>query len=127
LYAHRTLEHFRALVPSRIATTTLASDGFAIVGFVTVHDDEVEQVYVDAAARGTGAAAALLERGEQVVAERYDRAWLAVVAGNVRARRFYERHGWVDAGTFEHAAETADGRFPVPAHRYEKDVRGQTA
>ena len=126
LAAHRTLEHFRALVPSRIPLTTVAVADDAVVGFVTVHGDEVEQVYVDASARGSGTAALLLGRGEQVVGRSYDRAWLAVVAGNARARRFYERHGWVDAGPFDYSAETDDGTFTVPALRYEKDLRSQT-
>lgn len=126
LQAYRTLDHFRDLVPSRIPTTTVAIADDRVVGFVTVHDDEVEQVYVDASARGSGMAAALLDRGEEVVGETYDRAWLAVVAGNVRARRFYERRGWVDAGPFDYSAETDAGTFMVPALRYEKDLRAQT-
>ena len=97
-----------------------------VVGFVTVHDDEVEQVYVDASARGSGAAATLLDRGEEIVGATHDRAWLAVVAGNVRARRFYERRGWVDAGPFDYSAETDEGTFTVPALRYEKTLRPQT-
>lgn len=124
LHAHRTLDHFLGLVPSRIAITTVAVADDEVVGFVTVHDDEVEQVYVDASARGSGAAAALLDHGEKVVGETYDRAWLAVVAGNARARRFYERRGWVDAGPFDYSAETDEGAFTVPALRYEKDLRG---
>ena len=127
LEAHRTLDHFRQLVPSRIPSTTVAVAAGAVVGFVTVHDDEVEQVYVDASARGSGTAAALLDHGEEVVGRTYERAWLAVVAGNVRARRFYERRGWVDAGPFDYSAETDDGTFTVPALRYEKLLRAQTA
>jgi RimJ/RimL family protein N-acetyltransferase len=41
----------------------------------------------------------LLDRGEEIVRATYDRAWLAVVAGNARARRFYERAGWAADGT----------------------------
>ncbi|VXB33081.1 GNAT family N-acetyltransferase [Aeromicrobium sp. 9AM] len=126
LHAHRTLEHFLGLVPSRIPITTVAVANGRVVGFVTMHDDEVEQVYVDASARGSGTAAILLDRGEEIVAATYDRAWLAVVAGNVRARRFYERRGWVDAGPFDYSAETDAGTFTVPALRYEKDLRTQT-
>lgn len=52
---------------------------------------------------------------------RWDRAWLAVVAGNTRARRFYERSGWRDVGAFDNTAWTAEGTtIPVPAGRYEK-------
>jgi len=75
---------------------------------------------VDRTARGTGVAAQLLRRGEdEVRGNGHSRAWLAVVAGNARARAFYERHGWRDAGPFTYQAETAAGTFPVPSHRYE--------
>jgi hypothetical protein len=36
-----------------------------LAGFVITKGDELEQLYVDAAARGTQVAAALLEHGEQ--------------------------------------------------------------
>ena len=122
LYAHRQADHFRRLVESRIGRTTVAvSEG--VVGFVTVHDDEVEEMYVDASARGSGVAAALLSHGEQLVAEQHDVAWLADVPGNARARRFYEKCGWVDGGPLEYTAETTDGPFVVPVRRYEKRVR----
>lgn len=113
-------DDFRGLVLDRLDTTTVATVDGTVVGFVTVHDDEVQQVYVDAAARGTGVAATLLTHGEAVVGQRFDRVWLAVVAGNVRARRFYERQGWSDGGPFAYVAHTTEGTVAVPAHRYEK-------
>ena len=122
LHEHRTLEHFRERVPPRLKTTTVATIGSAVVGFVVVQDDEIEQIYVAREARGGGVAAALLERGETVIAERHDRAWLAVVAGNARACAFYQRNGWRDAGAIDYPAETASGPFVVPSRRYEKRV-----
>jgi ribosomal protein S18 acetylase RimI-like enzyme len=101
----------------------VATIGATVVGFVTVHDDEAEQVYVAASARGGGVANILLRHAEQVIAERYDTAWLAVVAGNARARRFYEKSGWRDAGGFDYGAEIRGGTIPVPSRRYEKRVR----
>lgn len=125
LVRHRRLVDFRVLVPARLDTTTVATIEASVVGFVTVHDDEIEQIYVGAAARGSGVADALLAHGEMVIGERFDRAWLAVVAGNVRARRFYERRGWSDAGAFDNPAPTPDGgTIPVPALRYEKRLTG---
>jgi len=123
LLPHRGLVHFRERVPPRIPTTTVATIGATVVGFVTVHDDEAEQVYVAASARGGGVANMLLRHAEQVIAERYDTAWLAVVAGNARARRFYEKSGWRDAGGFDYGAEIRGGTIPVPSRRYEKRVR----
>src|SRR5215470_18392529 len=121
LEAHRRLDHFLARVPPRIELTTLAAVGGAVVGFASVHEDELEELFVAAAARGTGVAAALLAAGERRIAERFDRAWLAVVAGNLRARRFYEKSGWSDAGGLDYPAETLSGRFIVPSRRYEKE------
>src|SRR5215831_9998681 len=88
LHAHRGLESFRQRVPPRLATTTVATLRSEIVGFVTVQDDEVEQLYVAEVARGGGVASLLLRHGEQVIASRYPKAWLAVAVGNARARRF---------------------------------------
>jgi GNAT superfamily N-acetyltransferase len=103
-----------------------ASDDGRVLGFVVVKGDELEQVYVDRSARGSGIAAALLRRGEDEVRRAgHARAWLAVVAGNTRARAFYARHGWRDAGQFIYQAETVEGTFPVPSHRYEVDLHSE--
>jgi ribosomal protein S18 acetylase RimI-like enzyme len=122
LVAHRRLVDFRARVPERIPTTTVATTSARVVGFVTVHDDEIEQLYVDESARGSGVAAALLTHGERVIAARYAVAWLGVVPANARARRFYERQGWHDIGAFDYEAQITDGTIPVPCRRYEKQV-----
>jgi GNAT superfamily N-acetyltransferase len=123
LLPHRAFVHFHERVAPRIPTTTVATLASSVVGFVTVHEDEAEQVYVAANARGGGAATALLRHAEQVIAARFETAWLAVVAGNARARRFYERNGWHDAGGFDYGAEIRGGEVLVPCRRYEKRVR----
>lgn len=123
LVAVRTPESFRARASGRVADTTVADAGGVVAGFVMVVGDEVEQVYVSAAHRGSGVAATLLTEAERLVAAGGHRvAWLAVAPGNARARRFYERCGWRDEGLFDYAA-THDGRtIPVPCHRYTKRV-----
>lgn len=124
LYAYRGEDSYPERVASRLEHTWVAERDAEVVGFVVVVGDEVEQVYVDAAAGGTGVAAALLARAERVVADAgHERAWLAVVAGNDRARAFYARAGWEDAGEFPYEAETSDGTITVPCRRYEKRVR----
>lgn len=123
LARHRRPADLRRRVPAMLRSTIVAHDRSGVAGFVTWHDDEIEQLYVDGRARGSGAAAALLARGESAVARHHDRAWLAVVDPNTRARRFYERHGWRDAGPLEHLAWGPDGApIPVPTRRYEKVV-----
>jgi ribosomal protein S18 acetylase RimI-like enzyme len=116
------IDGHRGHVPDapRVHQTTVAAAPSGIVGFVTVHDDEVEQIYVAASARGGGVAAPLLTHAEERIGARYDVAWLAVAVGNARARRFYERSGWRDAGALDYQAEIAGGRMVVPCRRYEK-------
>ena len=123
LVAARHDASFRTRAAERVADTTVAVVDGQMAGFVMVVDDEVEQVYVSAGHRGCGVADALLREAErQVGAAGHGRAWLAVVAGNGRARRFYERNGWSDGGLFDHHAPGPDGSITVPAHRYVKDV-----
>ncbi len=117
----RTEASFRTRAAERIADTTVATLDGAVVGFVMVVEDEVEQVYVAAADRGSGVAQVLLGEAErQVGANGHRKAWLAVVAGNARARAFYERAGWVDEGPFDYAAAAEDGPIAVPCRRYTK-------
>ncbi|MEV6278529.1 GNAT family N-acetyltransferase [Nocardia sp. NPDC051832] len=123
LVAVRPRESFDTRAAQRVPDTTVATVDGAVAGFVMVEDDEVEQVYVGDKYRGSGVAALLLAAAEQVVRDHgHRRAWLAVVAGNARARRFYERNGWIDDGEFTHAAPGPDGPVPVPAHRYLKHL-----
>jgi ribosomal protein S18 acetylase RimI-like enzyme len=117
----RTEASFRTRASERISDTTVATVDGAVVGFVMVVNDEVEQVYVAAAYRGTGVAKVLLGEAErQVSANGHRKAWLAVVAGNGRARAFYERAGWVDEGPFDYAAAAEGGTIAVPCRRYTK-------
>jgi ribosomal protein S18 acetylase RimI-like enzyme len=92
----------------------VAVDAGAVVGFALVGtaDDgraaEVGQLYSinltpEAWGRGTGEA--LLRRAEEELAARGHRsAFLWVAEGNTRARRFYERLGWVPTGQRRTAA-----------------------
>ena len=123
LVALRTRESFDQRAAARVADTVVATVDGVVAGFIMVVGDEVEQVYVAGEHRGTGLAAALLTEAERLVAANgHDRAWLAVAPGNARARRFYQRRGWIDEGLFDYPAATADGPMPVPCRRYVKRV-----
>jgi ribosomal protein S18 acetylase RimI-like enzyme len=124
LVAIRTPESFATRAAARVADTTVAVVGNEVAGFVMVVGDEVEQVYVDAARRGSGVAAVLLDEAErQVAVAGHDTAWLAVNPGNTRARAFYERRGWRDEGDVDYPAATATGTFVVTCRRYTRAVR----
>ncbi len=126
LAAIRTPESFGPRAAEGIPSATVALVGDAVAGFVMVAGDEVEQVYVAKEHRGTGVAARLLAEAVRLVAANgHDRAWLAVATGNARARRFYERNGWVDEGPFDYPATGPDGPIPVPCHRYRSAHPGE--
>jgi putative acetyltransferase len=119
----RTLAAFHERAAARVPDTTVAVVDGQVAGFVMVAGDEVEQVYVGAGHRGSGVAATLLATAEAQVAAGHDVAWLAVVSGNARARRFYEREGWSDAGDLPYEVTAAGQTFVSPCRRYVKRVR----
>ena len=125
----RTLAAFHERTPPRVGDTTVAvtdveGDDGAVMGFVMVVGDEVEQVFVAPAWRGTGVAADLLAEAErQIAAAGHDEAWLAVVEGNARARRFYEKCGWVDGGELPYEVTAGGEIFVSPCRKYVKRVR----
>ena len=99
------------------------SDSGDLLGFVMVVGDEVEQVFVGRDARGSGLAADLLAVAEQQVgAAGHESAWLAVVAGNARARRFYEKQGWIDEGDLPYEVTAGGQTFTSPCRRYVKQL-----
>jgi GNAT superfamily N-acetyltransferase len=121
----RTLERFRVRAARALPRTRVAAVEGVLVGFTMVNHDELDQLYVAAAARGTGVAAALLADAEQrIAAAGVQTAWLACAIGNDRAARFYEKSGWRRVGTFTHHAETPEGPFQLEAWRFEKVVGG---
>ncbi|WP_340687305.1 GNAT family N-acetyltransferase [Amycolatopsis coloradensis] len=119
----RTRESFWERAAERVGDTTVAVLDGEVAGFVMVVGDEVEQVYVSSDHRGSGVAGVLLSEAERLVsADGHSRAWLAVAPGNARARRFYERCGWVDNGEFDNRVTGPEGMVSVPCRRYVKTV-----
>ncbi|PJJ71705.1 ribosomal protein S18 acetylase RimI-like enzyme [Diaminobutyricimonas aerilata] len=120
LSAFREASMYPPRVRARLGGTWVALRHGVVAGFVVVHGDELEQLYVAAAARGTGIGVALLRHGAAVIAAGgYERAWLAVATGNVEARGFYECAGWADAGPISYAAEAGEASVEVPCRRLE--------
>ncbi len=124
LVAERTEASFHRRAPQRTGDTSVAvTQEGNIAGFVMVVEDEVEQVYVSADHRGGGVADLLMSAAEQRVRSAgHTATWLAVVAGNARARSFYTRCGWTDAGLFDYRAAGEAETIAVPCHRYIKQL-----
>ncbi|TDD73808.1 GNAT family N-acetyltransferase [Actinomadura darangshiensis] len=115
-------EHFAVHAEKYLASTVVAEEDGVLFGLIILGDEEGEvvQLAVDAAARGRGVGGALLRSAEERFTGRHPETWLAVVPGNERARRFYEFHGWRDAGPMSYSAPTAAGVVEVPVRRYVK-------
>lgn len=125
LAKHRTLESFRERMRAGLKATRVAGPPGNPVGLAMLKDDELYQMYVSPAARGTGVAAALIADAEsRLAAAGYATGWLACAIGNLRAARFYEKSGWVRVGTVTSRLETPGGIIPLDVWRYEKQLAG---
>jgi GNAT superfamily N-acetyltransferase len=123
----RTRESFRERLQRALADTRVVGPPGAPVGFTVLKGDELYQLFVVPAARGSGVAAALMADAEaRLRASGVETAWLACAIGNDRAARFYEKSGWRRVGTMVNKVETSKGPFALEVWRYEKTVRVPT-
>ena len=123
LVEQRTVENFVPRLQALIEREDLLVWGEPPGGFVAVAEDELYQLMVGAAARGTGAAAALLRAGRERIREAgHGVAWLDCAVGNERARCFYEREGWRIVREETIDLSTPAGAFPVRSWRMETET-----
>lgn len=124
----RTLDDFRDRLRLHMDDIRVVGAPADPLGFCIVKADELYQLYVSAASRGTGIADALLSDGEARLAVQGCRvAWLACAIGNDRAARFYEKNGWVLAGNMINELQTPKGMFPLEVWRYEKALNRESS
>jgi GNAT superfamily N-acetyltransferase len=99
----------------------------AVVGYAVVGADVDEPslglvflMYVGPERWGTGAGHALMEASiERLRGAGFGRAVLWVLEANARARRFYEREGWVEEGG---RSTSTYGGVALPALRYGREL-----
>lgn len=117
----RTLDSFTARMAAALPRVRVLGPVGAPMGLHLIKDDELNQLYLAAEARGTGAAAVLMADAETHLADAgVQTAWLACAIGNDRAARFYEKSGWIRARAEIVPTETSTGPFPLEVWRYEK-------
>ena len=123
LARHRTLASFRHRLQIEAQHLRVAGPAGQPIGMCIAKDDELNQLYVAAEARGRGLAGMLLSDGEARLRRNGTRtAWLACAIGNARAARFYEKNGWRLVGEKFILLDTPDGPFRLEVWRYEKDL-----
>lgn len=109
--AERTPDRFAIRLDALAPGIVVADVDGRIAGFVAVVDNEVDQLFVAAAYRGSGIADRLLAAAEADLARRgVELAVLQCLSGNWRALRFYARAGWRDTGARPLPLWTPDGR-----------------
>jgi len=119
----RTSSDFLKRASSNITKTRVGVTASETLGFCMTQEDELYQIYVSPAARGTGLAQALIADGEaKIKAAGHASAWLACAVGNARAARFYEKSGWANSGVSTVDLDTSNGPFPLDIWRFEKSL-----
>jgi RimJ/RimL family protein N-acetyltransferase len=78
---------------------------------------EIYLLYVQPGSWGRGVGQSLLGCAHQQLGHDYEQAVLTVVAGNERARRFYERNGWSLEGL---QTELHFGGHPIEVAKYRR-------
>lgn len=117
----RTRDSFAERLRSGLAELRVVGPIGKPFGFSWVRNDELNQLFVAEDARGRGIAGMLMSEAETRLAEQGVRkAWLACAIGNERAGRFYEKCGWLRAGTVASRLDTTEGSFELAVWRYEK-------
>lgn len=112
---------FRARLDSSLDDCRVAGPLGAPVGFVRFKGIELDQFYVAATMRGTGFAAGLIAAAEDELRARgVKESFLYCSVGNERARRFYQKAGWSDAGIIRAEVETLAETMHLDVHRFEK-------
>lgn len=113
---------FRGAVVANGRAGFVAEQDGQIVGFTLLGPcrdldgiGELYAIYVREEAWGSGAGAALMDEAVEWLLARWDEAVLWVAEENPRARRFYERCGWIAEES--RVEEVAPGAF-VPEVRY---------
>jgi ribosomal protein S18 acetylase RimI-like enzyme len=119
----RSLESFIERTKRYRASTRAAFIGNLPAGLCITKNDELYQIYVMRAARGTGLAQSLMDDAEDGFRLRgVRRVWLVCAIGNDRAAHFYRKSGWTMVGSKIENFDTDRGLFQMEASRFEKSL-----
>lgn len=124
LTALRTVPDFARRLATMGGDLRVAGPTGAPLGLCATLKDELYQLYVAPAARGTGLAASLVVDAEARIAQAgHTVAHLACGLENHAAAGFYRRQGWTEDGVVEVMLDTSTGPFPLPVRRFVKPVQ----
>ena len=129
ILSYRKPQHFQLWLDECLRETVVADGGLhGLGGLYSLSSAELSKLYVSPKNRGTGLAAILLAHAEHALAGRgVSIAELFCTDGNLRAQRFYERHGWTMTDTLMDPLWLPNGELTehrIATLRYEKRLQG---
>ncbi len=123
LARNRTLESFAGRLMDGLPQVRVVELETGVAGFHMILDDELNQFFLAAAARGRGVADRMMaDVEERLRTAGWGTAWLACAIGNDRAARFYEKQGWNRVGVMTSRLKTPEGEVPLDVWRYERVI-----
>jgi ribosomal protein S18 acetylase RimI-like enzyme len=106
----RTKDYFQRRLEDERATVHVSGSPGKPIGLCIVSGAHLDMLFVAPSERGKGIGEELLADAEARMKDSGIReAYLYVAPGNLGAIRFYERHGWSDAGKVDEVFEVAGG------------------
>lgn len=119
--AQRDLQSFQSRLSTMVSVTYVIGPLGAPVGLCAIAKDELDQLYVAPAGRGSGVAAALLGNGERRLRQTgCRRAHLFCLPQNKTAMAFYTKHDWTQTGVQDTVLPALTAQVKVA--RLEKDL-----
>jgi GNAT superfamily N-acetyltransferase len=118
---HRSIEFFVRRMTVLLHSTLVTEQNGHIAAFSAWRGHLLGQLFVAMPHRGTGIASSLLRASEiEMAKEGTAEAELHCVVGNERARRFYERMGWLHRGRIKEWVAGEHAQIGVPFWRMMK-------
>ena len=119
----RTKNFFRRRIDYERETVRVFGAPGKPIGLCIVLRANLDQLYVATSERGKGVGERLLADAEARMRESgVTEANLYVALGNDGAFRFYERHGWTDAGKVDKVLEVANGNITIVVRKMIKGL-----
>lgn len=123
LVAHRSAEAFLGRLGGFGEALRVAGPVGAPLGFCVAFGDEIDQLFVARAARGSGLAARLLADGEMRLREAgVTLARLDCLPQNARAVCFYRKHGWRSCKLSAEFAPICGEIFRIETQTFKKNL-----
>jgi GNAT superfamily N-acetyltransferase len=121
--AFRDNEFFIQRVRGSLGSALVAMDGLLCLGYVGWTGNRLDYLFVRGDKRGLGIGRALTHEAIGLIKKSgFNKLYLDCIAGNIQARTFYEREGWMLEVTEIRPVQYGDGFLECEAWVFAKEV-----